>query len=412
MDTPPRGQGNSVHATWGQHSSSLLCYLSYAGLGSGTNWTLGYSSYVDTGSGSGNRAVFDGTGNRTTHIYNSGGTFDRQLLTQQTLEKVYSGSTFSGFRLKSEDGSYEEYRQPGKEALPSDEKRYFLTKEVDVQGVTIRTITYETGSLQRISTISGVAGTATLTFSYWAYNDYKIYGIADNRTGASRACSFYYDSWNRLQTIYDVMGIASPFNYDGSFLSSLTTPYGISNFSSTSWSSGANWGRYLNLTDPRGWTQRVLYSNALPSAGFAGDSTLAYEIPDPPISFVKTSETEMKYGASWHWDKQMYNMYPPGDPSLGVFTNFDKAIHTSWMQSSYGVSTGVPASVRSPNTSSTNSGGNRTFFVYKGQSTTGILADTNLLQTKVRKVWAWNPAIGAEDEMNQVHSYTYNSREI
>ena len=74
VDSAPRGPGNSVHATWGQHSSSLLCYLSYAGLGSGTNWTLGYSGYVDTGSGS--RAVFDGAGNRTTHNWN-GTTFDR-----------------------------------------------------------------------------------------------------------------------------------------------------------------------------------------------------------------------------------------------------------------------------------------------------------------------------------------------
>ncbi len=136
VDTPPRGPGNSVRVTWGQHSSSLLHQQSYTKLGYGTNWTLGYSAYVDAGSG--NRVVFDGTGNRTTHILGSGSGgyfFYRQLLNQKTLEKVYSsGATFVGFKLKSEGGSYEEYFQPGKEAVNVEEKRYFLTRRVDAQG--------------------------------------------------------------------------------------------------------------------------------------------------------------------------------------------------------------------------------------------------------------------------------------
>lgn len=323
VDTPPRGEGLSVHATWSQHTTSLVHTLSYPKLGTvSTQWTLGSWSYVDEDStgGGGSRIVFDEVGNRITHTWN-GSTFNRQLLSLQTLEKVYSGSTFQGFRLRSEDGSYEEYFQPGKEVpVPVEDRRYFLTKRVDAQGITTCTLTYESSGLQRLSTITGVPGTASLTFNYAASSGataYNVSTIVDSRSGGSRTVTFsYIGSGSFLSSIQDVVGITSSFGYVSGFLTSLVTPYGTSYFNSVVFSTG-NFGRYLDLTDARGWTPRVLFAQFI-NAGYAGDATLSAETP---ASVPLAANTGLNAGASWHWDKKMFVDYPPGNPAVGNYTS-------------------------------------------------------------------------------------------
>lgn len=408
VDTPPRGPGLSVHATWSQHSTSVLHTLSYPSLGSGTNWTLGFGgAHIDEGFG-GNRNVFDESGNRTTHTWD-GTNYLPQLLTGDTLEGIYSGATFLGFRLHSQDGSYEEYFQAGKETGYDEDKRYFLTQKVDAQGISVATFTYETGGLKRLSSITGPAGSASLSFSYYGSTDYRIYSITDSRSGGtSRACYFYYDSSNRLQTLYDVLGIASSFGYSGSFLNSLTTPYGTSSFNSVVFSTG-NFGRYLDLTDARGWTQRVLFAQYL-GAGFPGREPDTYDAAYDEIPSAVTVPLAITYGltsagASWHWDKKMMQDYPPGDPAAYNYTNFEKARHTHWMQNSTGVTGSLPASERNPE-----DGGYRTFYTYKDQLYAGQLNGSSDVAQRVNRVHAWNPSTSAMEMMDRITSYTYNGQ--
>ena len=392
-DSAPRGENISVHATWAQHSSSILHTLSYQKLGSGTNWTLGYGAYIDQGSG--DRIVFDETGNRTTHVWN-GTAFNRQLVSRKQLVKVYTAGSFVGFQLIDESGSCEEYLQPGKEvALPFEQRRFFLTKRKNTQGMDTCTITYESGGLGRILSVAGTPDAAHLDFTYYGSLDYRLFAISDNRPWNWRTCYFYYDSSDRLQKITDVYGIESTFTYTGSFLNGLTTPYGTSSFNSATWGTGGNWGRFLDLTDARGWTQRVLYSNDIGTADYAGKYTITDETPSA-VSLARI--TELHNGCSFHWDKKMMADHLPGDPRTPSYANFDKARHVDWMQESPGYTVGVPASERLPE-----DGGYRTFYVYEGQGSSGVLNGSSRVATKARRVYAWDPATSGMNMVDQTY---------
>jgi hypothetical protein len=118
----------------------------------------------------------------------------------------------------------------------------------------------------------------------------------------------------------------------------MTTPYGTSTFSFTEWGSGTGYGRFVEATDPRNWTERVLYSNGIPPS-YVHDNTRDEDgNPDwsgdeeirPTVVGADTSGTVLAaeqttqslaannmlhWGSTWYWNKEAYGYHPPGDPS-------------------------------------------------------------------------------------------------
>jgi RHS repeat-associated protein len=410
MDVTPRGPTLALTASWNQHSTSDLNQFSYTKLGTGANWSLGDLPYVDEDNGSADRQVFQGNGNMSLHVWNSGtSTFDENLITHQQLVEMYSGGTFLGFRLYSEDESYLEFYKMGKETSQptTRQRRWLLTKQVDAQGNTT-TIAYD-GST-RISGVTGPTGAANLTYTYSGAS-YNVSTVSDSR-GAGRTVTFAYNGApDQLQSITDVVGIVSTFGYSGSFLNALTTPYGNSTFSTTTWGSGTGYGRFVQATDPRGWTERVLYSNGVPTSyeydptpdgngdpNGSGDEVTRSTVAGADTSGVvvtaeQTTESLaqnqlLNWGSTWYWNKEAYNYHPPGDPSNAgasqgkKYKNFDKARHTHWMSTTGGtVALGVVSSTRGAADA-----GYRSFNVYQNQTNTGKLVDSSRVIKSVQRV--------------------------
>ena len=402
LDTTPRGPMLNVTATWSQHTQSALNTLNYTKLGTGADWSLGELPYVDEET-SADRMVFQGNGNKSLHIWN-GTTFNENLITHERLEEVYgSGGLFVGFRLRSHDDSYMEFYKFGKETYQATAKqrRWFLTRIVDAQGNTT-TVSYD-GSV-RITGVTGPTGAANLVYAY-AGSAYNVNSISDTR-GTGRTVTFTYDGTDRLQSITDVVGMVSTFGYSGTFLNSLTTPYGTSSFSIADWSTTNGYGRFVEATDPRGWTERVLYTNWVPPSylfdptpnpstgepNASGDEVTRATITGTDQSSVvlldeQTTEPLARHSftyspSTFYWNKEAFNYHAPGNPSGGgseakKYRNFDKARHTNWMLNDNGsIALGVPASSRGAAEA-----GYRTFNIYEGQATAGrINASSNVFK--------------------------------
>ena len=449
LDVTPRGPTLNVTASWNQHSTSPLSTHNYSKLGSGANWSLGDLPYVDTGSA--DRNVYQGNGNMSLHVWNSlNGTFDKNLITNELLTELYSGSTFIGFRLTAEDESYLEFRQVGKETGPVNEKRWLLTKRADAQGNTT-IITYDANT--RINSVTGPTGAASLVYSYSGAS-YNVSTVTDTR-GAGRTITFAYDGSDRLESITDVVGLVSTFGYNSTFLNSMTTPYGTSTFSSTTFVSptgGA--GRFTEITDPRGWTERVLYCHRIPSSYLfdptpdlltgepnnSGDEVTRSTVTgaDTNGTAVTAEQTTqalaqnalLHWGSTWYWNKEAYEYHRPGDPSdTGAsegkqYRNFDKAQHTQWMTNSgTSVALGTPASTRGAADA-----GYRSFNVYENQTNAGRLVDSSRVMKVVQRVrnevgtivdrltqTAYNAAGSVElvtDPVGRITKYEYDTNGI
>src|SRR5207248_7469710 len=112
------------------------------------------------------------------------------------------------------------------------------------------------------TTITDALGHAT-TLSYeFASDTLTITKVTEPSTTA-RFATFDYNGNGQLETITDEIGIQSRFTYatDGtSFISSLQTPYGTTNFSTGQ--SGSN--KWIEMTDPLGGKERVEYRDNAP----------------------------------------------------------------------------------------------------------------------------------------------------
>jgi YD repeat-containing protein len=140
------------------------------------------------------------------------------------------------------DGSYEVYaHSDGGYTFP---RRLFLSQIVDAAGNRV-TLNYD--NQLRLTSIDDATGRQT-TFSYELSNrPLLITRIADP---FGRTSIISYDSLGRLFEITDTIGLKSRFAYDASSLvTSMTTPYGTTNFSSGTLP-GFGISRFLEIRDP------------------------------------------------------------------------------------------------------------------------------------------------------------------
>jgi len=257
---------------------------------------------------------------------------------------------------------------------------YFLTQDIDQAGNSI-TYTYDAPTVNnapsaRLLWITDATGLVTSLDYELTSDPLKITRVTDP---FGRFAQLGYDSTGRLETITDVIGLTSQFGYQGTgdFVSSLTTPYGVSTFAYGE----EGTGRWLELTDPAGDKERVEYPPYFTNPTF----------PNPHPGFPNSAAPAGMTISSWihtvtyYWDKKAMKEAPRKPEAAKQY---------SWLVSAY-----------SANTASGTLGAekaafeNPVYYNYQNQSdnrTEGDFAQP----LKVGRV--------LDDGSSQVYKYTYN----
>src|ERR1019366_8240385 len=133
-------------------------------------------------------------------------------------------------------------------------RRIFLTQVIDPFGNAVQ-LNYD--SQLRITNIVNAIGQAmTLLYTNTAY-PFQITSVTDP---FGRTAQLLYNTNGLLMQITDVMGLVSQYTYGANqFITSLTTPYGTTTFTTGT----TNGGTYLTATDPLGGTEAMEYSQSL-----------------------------------------------------------------------------------------------------------------------------------------------------
>ena len=207
----------------------------------------------------------------------------------------------------------------------------FLTQAIDPHG-NITTITYNTSNFT-VTSITDAMGRST-TFSYDVPNYPLLISRITDPFG--RTTQLTYDTSERLSSITDPVGITSTFTYsptETTFIASLTTPYGTSNFSD-----GVNpndvpytgqVSRSLTLTDPLGNTEYVYFYN----------NTSVTPASDPPTTVPSgmpwITNSLLEWRNTYYWNRHAFAVCEASGGctiSGGVVQSedFSKAALTHW----------------------------------------------------------------------------------
>jgi RHS repeat-associated protein len=294
---PPYGYPVNFMVTYAQREASQPSNFNYSNLG--PKWNFNWlTCLIDDPANPATGSQATPGGGTVAYSYSgiSGGNyvFDTQFDTGQQLSRPTSGLPYTSVNT---DGSKQIFGQSdGSSTAP---RRVFLTQYIDPSG-NATTLTYD--GLLRITAITDALGQQT-TLAYELAGDvYKITKVTDP---FGRFAQFFYDGSGRLIKIRDVIGLESVFTYDGTtdFITSLTTPYGTTTFTSST--NGMD--RWLTATDPDGDTE-VVETNNLQTAGISGGEALA---PDPArMGVTGLYNANLYYRNSFHWNKKQWKEYP------------------------------------------------------------------------------------------------------
>lgn len=279
----------------------------------GQKWNLNWLSYVsdidDTYAGyqvtrypGGGGAVLQ---NYTFYDATSGEFINEELSRGRVKRNPASGGPVTSYEQIMPDGSRKIY---GKADGATMYRRFFLTQLIDAQGNTV-TLTYNDltgtyGTLDcstlacvRLSSITDATGKVT-SFSY-ELTSYPLL-ITKVTDPFGRFTTLTYDAQQRLASITDPVGITSSFVYDTtdpSFITTLKTPYGANSFAA---GEGANYQRWLNLTDAMGFMERIEFNNGAP--GIASTDAAAV-VPSDPGLYLTNGYNQLRN--SFYWGKHV-----------------------------------------------------------------------------------------------------------
>lgn len=333
----------------------------------GTKWAHNWCSFVVADPVEITKMrLFLPDGRRETHIDNGSG-YDRHRMSQALLS-----ATTGGYKRTANDNSEMLFEYSATDAGVT---RYYLTKIVDAQDNEI-TISYAPGPGSvgtRITEIEDPFG-RKLIFEYDTTNVLQVTKVREQVNSVmKRETTLGYTTSGELEDITDMEGIVSSLSYDDAAkpdqVTSMTTPYGTTQFSNTSWDVAAGAGthtyRSLSITDPEGLTEHLLYIPRLSGYHNFGDLD-PYAPTLKETSNEDPSYAEVPYEIRYqdldetltlHWDKRASKYHPP---NFQTGKNFEFANTSVWMQGAdsgtYVVEPFV-VSARSPET-------NRAFWSY------------------------------------------------
>jgi len=253
--SPARGPAIDFQVNYNHREANQPETFNYSNLG--RLWTFKWLSYVNDNNNTGLDA--------SVSIYEMGGgtkvfSFASESNTSKANPEDNSflvrttgpgGFTVTGYVRHFSDGSQTYYTQATTGAMVR--RKVFLSSIQDSQGNTV-TLGYD--NQFRLTSIWDAVGLQTKISYGPPANSYQISSVTDP---FNRSASFTYTASGQLETITDTVGIVSRFSYQGDFIQKLTTPYGDTTFSAGETGADTTTVRWLNVTDPMGGREKVLY---------------------------------------------------------------------------------------------------------------------------------------------------------
>ena len=318
---PPRGPRVDFKVTYNQHESFQPTTFTYSNFG--PKWTFDYLSYVedDPSNALADAYVYARGGGQETFA-NTGGVYVTHFETYAELVQITHNPPVYERRLP--DGSVEVFSRSDGGAGAS--RKVFLSEWRDPQGNAL-TFEYDLDlTLLRLTKIIDPLGQVTDIF-YEHADPYKITKVEDP---FGRQATFTYNAEGQLETITDVIGLVSSFEYGlNDFITALVTPYGRTTFAMGEFEvNGRN--RWLEATDPLGARERIEYWN---QTFFVPGSEDDYEVPWDPNGIVPfggdpeevafRGNDNLEFRNTFYWSKLAMDRHP-GD--------FEKAEILHWLK--------------------------------------------------------------------------------
>ena len=372
VDTPVRyvpPVGPAMHFTvqYNQREIAQPNTFTYSNLG--PNWTFSYLSYVLPQTGQ--AEVYSRGGGVEVFYYNSStNTYYPSQSTQAALTQLNANT----WQRVMAGGEIETFGQPDGSG------RFFLTQITDPHGNSLY-LAYD--AQFRLVSLTDSLGQVT-TVSYGNTDIYKITKVTDP---FGRNAQFQYDASGRLQSITDVVGVMSSFTYSSTnFVTSLTTPYGVTNFAYGDASTDptlTDGTRWLNTTYPDGNTTRTEFRQNAPNISNSDPQG----IPSGMYPGISTVNDYMQFRNTFYWDKQAFKTYP-GD--------YTKAQITHWLHTSdINTCSDIQESIKKVDQ-------NRIWFGYAGQPNSIQASDT-------MSPWPTQKGRIMDDGSTQLFQYQYNA---
>ena len=290
--SPPIGPSAKVQLFYNQREDSQPANFSFFNVS--PKWTMNWLSYItDDPNNIGtnvSRYIAGGGAYYYTGYQSSSGQFATQVTDSSIL--VLTSQSPVTYQRQMPDGSVEVYAQS--DGATSYPRNIFLSKVIDPQGNAL-TLTYD--AQQRLISLTDAAGRQT-SFAYGlSSNPLLVTAITDP---FGRSATLTYDASGRLSSITDTIGITSSFTYDAnSLVNSLTTPYGTTAFSYTSPSTSGP-PRFVQVTDPMGFSEREEWVEPASVPGSDPSSTVPTGMPLTPANEF------LNYRDSFYWSKAAY----------------------------------------------------------------------------------------------------------
>jgi RHS repeat-associated protein len=313
----------------------------------GQKWTFNWLSFIedDPATPSANVLRYLAGGGSRQHLHNSGGVFRPEQSDGALLVRVSSNPIT--YELRLPDGSKSVFGHSN--GATTNPRRVLLTQVIDPQG---NSVTLDYDSQHRLTGINDAIGqTTTLQYGN-ASNPLLVTGITDP---FERSAQFAYDSNGRLESITDALGVVSSFTYEaapGTFITSLTTPFGTTTFAKTEGVGSASQAS-IQATDPDGETERTEYLHAAPGIAFS-------EPVDQVPAGMTTRNEYLNYRNSFYWDKEAFKS--ACTISNGVTTcDYTKARLKHFLHLTTPLASRVLESIKNP-------GESRTWYFYPGST--------------------------------------------
>lgn len=381
---PPIGPSVFLRLSYNQKDTGQPGAFTYYNLG--PRWTLNTVSFVTDDPAQPGKAVTRYVAGGGHVDYTSGalaynaatGAFAPERSSRGTLYRIPATGAVTSYELRFPSGAKHVYGRL--DGAPSAPRRVFLTKIVDPQGNAL-TLTYDTKL--RVTTLTDAIGRKT-KFIYGNADSRKVTRITDP---FGRFADLAYDGGGNLARITDTAGVVSSFGYTGSFLNTLTTPYGTTTFryneTPATYDPTVLMYEALEQTDALGNTRRVVFRDKSPLDTMP--SPLPYGVP-----------VAGDYGRNntFVWDEHAYPLAITKDANGNVTAeNASKARLTHWLKNAFGSVASVPGAVKAPLE-------RHVFFNYPGQVNAGV-AGTFARPTAAGRV--------LDDGASQVTKATYNA---
>ncbi|HXG27937.1 MAG TPA: cysteine peptidase family C39 domain-containing protein, partial [Nevskiales bacterium] len=306
--TPPIGPDMRVTLTYNQREANQPATFGFFNVG--PKWTFNWLSYVQdspASPGSSVRRYVAGGGAVVYTGYSSStGAFAPEVQGSARLVRIPATGPAIRYELRMPDGGRQVFAHA--DGASSSPRRMFLSQVVDAQG-NAATLNYD--NQLRLTSVRDATGRDTV-FSYELSNRPLLVTRITDPFG--RSARLAYDSQGRLVSITDVLGLVSSFEYDASSLIvAMTTPYGTSRFQRGGNDSNFRW---LEATDPMGYTERLEYRHSAPGIS---DSDPAATVP---VGMAVRNQY-LQYRNSFHWDKHVYATHGTA--------NYGQARLTHWL---------------------------------------------------------------------------------